>query len=121
MSAIDERVAYIRMFTVPGRPVEVGMVFQYAAVAADWERLRLRLHRNGVLVRADDERFTTLGVTLRRLSIALGLKTCTTKTAGTDDVAGITGRRGFLPNDPGYLQSSRWFESAESMVRLKPL
>ena len=42
MSAIDERVAYIRMFAVPGRPVEVAAVHQYAAVAADWERLRLR-------------------------------------------------------------------------------
>jgi hypothetical protein len=39
MSAIDERVASIRMFTVPGRPVEVLAVYQYSAVAADWERL----------------------------------------------------------------------------------
>ena len=112
MSAIDERVAYIRMFTVPGRPVEVAMVYQYAAVAADWERLRLRLHRNRVLVRPDDERFSTLTVNLRRLSIELGLKTCTPKTAGTDGIAGITGHRGFLPNDPGYLRSSTWFDSA---------
>ena len=111
MSAIDERVAYIRMFTVPGRPVEVFLVHQYAALAADWERLRLREHRNRVLVRADDERFSTLSMILRRLSIELGLKTCTTKTAGTDDVAGITGRRGFLPNDPGYLRSSTWFDA----------
>ncbi len=112
MSAIDERVAYIRMFTVPSRPVEVAVVFQYAAIAADWERLRLRLHRDRVLVRDDDERFSTLSVNLRRLSVALGLKTCTSKTEGTDGVAGITGRRGFLPNDPGYLRSSTWFESA---------
>ena len=46
MSAIDERVANIRMFTVPGRPVEVLVVHQYAAVAADWERLRLRVRHN---------------------------------------------------------------------------
>ena len=42
MSAIDERVASIRMFTVPRRPVEVVAVYRYAAVAADWERLRLQ-------------------------------------------------------------------------------
>lgn len=111
MSAIDERVAYIRMFTVPGRPAEVFLVHQYAALAADWERLRLRLHRNRILVRADDERFSTLTMILRRLSIELGLKTCTAKTAGSEDVAGITGRRGFLPNDPSYLQSSTWVDA----------
>lgn len=111
MSAIDERVAYIRMFTVPGRPAEVFLVHQYAALAADWERLRLRLHRNRILVRADDERFSTLTMILRRLSIELGLKTCTAKTAGSEDVAGITGRRGFLPNDPSYLQSSTWADA----------
>ena len=54
MSAIDERVAYIRMFAVPGRPVEVAAVHQYAAVAADWERLRLRVRRNPGSVLADD-------------------------------------------------------------------
>ena len=48
MSATDERVAHIRMFTVPGRPVEVTVVRQYAAVAADWERLRLRARRHPV-------------------------------------------------------------------------
>jgi hypothetical protein len=113
MPAIDERVASIRMFTVPRRPVEVRLVFQYAALAADWERLRLRLRRNPVPVPADDERFSALSVILRRLSTALGLKTCTTKTAGIDGVAGITGRRGFLPNDPGYLHSDTWFQSTE--------
>jgi hypothetical protein len=113
MSAIDERVAYIRMFTVPGRPVEVLVVHQYAAVAADWERLRLRVRRNPVPVRADDERFAAMSVTLRSLSAELGLKTCTTTTASTDGIAGITGWQGFLPNDPGYIYSDRWFQSTE--------
>lgn len=113
MSAIDERVAYIRMFTVPGRPVEVRLVHQYAAVAADWERLRLRIRRNPVPVPAEDERFSAMSVTLRKLSTELGLKTCTADTAATDGVAGITGWRGFLPNDPGYLRSETWFQSIE--------
>ncbi len=72
MSAIDERVANIRMFTVTGRPVEVLVVHQYAAVAADWERLRLRVRRNPVPVRADDERFAAMSVTLRSCRVNLG-------------------------------------------------
>ena len=113
MSAIDERVAYIRMFAVPGRPVEVAVVHQYAAVAADWERLRLRVRRNPVPVRVDDERFAAMSVTLRSLSSELGLKTCSTTTASTDGIAGITGWQGFLPNDPGYLNSDTWFRATE--------
>ena len=113
MSAIDERVASIRMFTVPGRPVEVAVEYQYAAVAADWERLRLRVRHNPLPVLADDERFSVLSVTMRRLSAELGLTTCTAKTAGTDGVAGITGLQGLLPNDPGYLTSDTWFQSTE--------
>src|SRR5689334_12266464 len=111
MSAIDERVASIRMFTVPVRPVEVMLVLQYATVAADWERLRLRVRRNAVPVQADDERFAKMSVTLRGLSAELGLKTCTAETAGTDGVAGITGQQGLLPNDPGYLYSDSWVQS----------
>jgi hypothetical protein len=113
MSATDERVAQIRTFTVPGRPVEVAVVRQYAGVAADWERLRLRARRNPVSVIADEERFAGLSATLRRLSAELGLKTCSTSTAGTDGVAGITGQQGMLPNDPGYLLSDTWFQSTE--------
>ena len=113
MSVIDERVAHIRMFTVPGRPVEVAVVYQYAAVGADWERLRLRVRRNPMPVLADDERFAAMSMTLRRLSAELGLTTCTAKTAGTDGVAGITGWQGLLPNDPGYLTSDTWFQSTE--------
>jgi len=101
------------MFTVPGRPVEVAVVYQTATVGADWERLRLRVRRNPVPVRADDERFAVMSVTLRSLSSELGLKTCTAKTAGTDGVAGITGFQGLLPNDPGYLTSDTWFQSTE--------
>jgi hypothetical protein len=111
MSAVDERVANIRTFTVPGRPVEVAVEYQYAAVAADWERLRLRVRHNPLPVLADDERFSVLSVTMRRLSAELGLKTCTTTTASTDGIAGITGWQGFLPNDLGYLQSDTWFQS----------
>ena len=113
MSVIDERVARIRLFTVPGRSVEVAVVYQYAAVAADWERLRLRVHRNPVPVIADDDRFAAMSMTLRRLSAELGLATCTAKAASTDGVAGITGWQGFLPNDPGHLQSDTWFQSTE--------
>jgi hypothetical protein len=113
MSAIDERVAHIRMFTVPGRPVKVLAVYQYAAVAADWERLRLRIRHSLLPVLADDERFAAMSVTLRGLSAELGLRTCTAKTAGTDGVAGITGLQGLLPNDPGYLTSDTWFQSTE--------
>jgi hypothetical protein len=111
MSAIDERVANIRMFTVPDRHVEILVVHQYAAVAAEWERLRLRVHHNPVPVRAYDERFAAISVTLRMLSAQLGLKTCTAKTAGADGVAGITARQGMLPNDPGYLYSDSWVQS----------
>ena len=114
MSAIDERAAHIRMFTVPDRAVGSSAVFQYASVAADWERLRLRINRNSVPVLADDERFSATSVSLRKLSAGLGLKTCSAKTASTEDVIGITGRRGMLPNDPGYLYSSNWIEYAES-------
>jgi len=114
MSAIDERAARIRMFTVPDRAVGSSAVFQYAAAAADWERLRLQIDRNPVPVVADDERFSTMSLSLRKLSAELGLKTCTAKTAGTGDVIGITGRQGMLPNDPGYLYSSNWIERAES-------
>ncbi len=113
MSAIDERVANIRMFTVPGRPAEVLAVYQYAALAADWERLRLRVRHNPLPVLPDDERFSALSVTLQRLSAELGLKTCTITTASADGVPGITGWQGFLPNDPGYLYSDTWFQSTE--------
>ena len=113
MSAIDERAARIRMFTVPDRAVGSSAVFQYAAAAADWERLRLRVRRNPVPVRADDERFAAMSVTLRRLSAELGLRTCTAKTASTEGVAGITGWQGFLPTDPGYLYSDTWLQSTE--------
>jgi hypothetical protein len=53
MSAVDERAAHIRMFSVPERAVGFSAVFQYATVAADWERLRLQVNRNPepVLVR----------------------------------------------------------------------
>jgi hypothetical protein len=113
----DGRVARIRMFTVPGRPVGIMVVHRYALVAADWEWLRLRVHNNPLPVLADDELFSAQTVTLRKLSIELGLKTCTTATAGTDGIAGITDLRGFLPNDPGYLRSSGWVESTEELGR----
>jgi len=113
MSAVDERVASIRMFTVPRRPVEILVVYKYAALAADWERLRLRMRHNPLPVLADDARFSVLSVTMRRLSAELGLKTCTTTTASTDGIAGITGWQGFLPNDRGYLYSDTWFRSTE--------
>jgi hypothetical protein len=118
MSAIDERVAYIRMFTVPGRPVEVLVVHQYAALAADWERLRLWVRHNPLPVLAEEERFAALSVTLQRLSTELGLRTCTAKTAGTEGISGITDSQGFLPNDPGHLLFSRWFEATEKWFRL---
>jgi hypothetical protein len=114
MSAIDERAAHIRMFTVPDRAVGSSAVLHYAAVAADWERLRLHINRNSEPVLADDARFSAISRSLRRLSAELGLKTCSAKTAGTEDVIGITGRQGMLPNDPGYLYSSNWIDYAES-------
>jgi hypothetical protein len=114
MSAIDERAARIRMFTVPDRAVGSSAVSQYAAVAADWERLRLQVNRGPEPVLADDEKFAATSRSLRKLSAELGLKTCSARTAGTEDVIGITGRRGMLPNDPGYLYSSNWIECAES-------
>lgn len=114
MSVIDERAARIRMFSVPDRAVGTSAVFQYAAVAADWEKLRLQINRSPEPVLADDKRFSAISRSLRRLSAELGLKTCSAKTAGTEDVIGITGRQGMLPNDPGYLYSSNWIECAES-------
>jgi hypothetical protein len=114
MSATDERAAHIRMFTVPDRAVSSSAVSQYAAAAADWERLRLQIDRNPAPVFADDKRFSAMSLCLRKLSAGLGLKTCSDKTAGADGVVGITGRQGMLPNDPGYLYSSNWIECAES-------
>jgi hypothetical protein len=114
MSVVDERAGHIRMFTVPDRAVRLSAVFHYAAVAADWEWLRLRISHNPVPVSADDERFSAMSVSLRALSAELGLKTCSAKTAGTQDVIGITGRRGMLPNDLGYLYSDNWIEYAET-------
>jgi hypothetical protein len=114
MSAVDERAACIRMFTVPDRAVGSSAVFQYAAVAADWEWLRLQVNRSPVPVSADDERFSAMSLSLRKLSAGLGLKTCSAKSAGTEGVVGITGRQGMLPNDPGYLYSDNWIEHAES-------
>lgn len=49
---------------------------------------------------------------LRRFSTELGLQTCTVKSAGTGDVAGVTDRRGFLPDDLGFLRSGTWHEAA---------
>ena len=71
------------------------------------------MNRNPVPVFADEQRFSAISLSLRRLSAELGLKTCSAKTAGTEDVIGITGRQGMLPNDPGYLYSSNWIEHAE--------
>jgi hypothetical protein len=101
------------MFTVPRRPVEIVVVYKYAALAADWERLRLRMRHNPQPVPADEEQFAAISVALHRLSAELGLKTCTATTASTDGIAGITGWQGFLPNDPGYLYSDTWFQSTE--------
>lgn len=118
MSAIDERVARIRMFTVPCRAVTIVQVHQYAHIAADWERLRLRIHHNPIPVPADDELFSTMTATLRKLSTDLGLTSCTTATAGAHGIPGITDAQGFLPNDPDYLRSSGWVESTERWSRL---
>jgi hypothetical protein len=114
MSAVDERVAHIRMFTVPRRSVEVLSVYRYAAVAADWERLRLRVRRDPLRVSAANEQYSATCQCLRELSAALGLTTCTATTAGADGIAGITDERGMLPNDPGYLYFDTWFQSTES-------
>jgi len=92
MSAIDERAARIRMFTVPDRAVGSSAVFQYAAAAADWERLRLQIDRNPVPVVADDERFSTMSLSLRKLSAELGLKTCTARVAATATSCSPTAR-----------------------------
>jgi hypothetical protein len=113
VSAIDERVARIRMFTVPGRQVSVVHVHEYALVAADWERQRLRVHNNPLPVQADDDLLALQTATLRKLSTQLGLLTCTAATAGTHGIAGITDTRGFLPNDPAYLRSNGWVESTK--------
>ena len=43
-----------------GATGESAVVYQYAAVAADWERLRLRVRRNPMPVLADDERFAAM-------------------------------------------------------------
>jgi hypothetical protein len=116
MNAVDERAASIRMFTVPGWHVGTAVVRQYGGVAAEWERLRLLEHKNSGLA-DDDERFLALSAILQRLSIDLGLQTCTVNGAGTDGVAGITDRRGFLPNDPAYLWSGTWHEATEIWCR----
>ena len=113
MSAIDQRVASIRMFTVPGRPVEVLAVYQYAAVAADWERLRLRVRHNPLPVLADDERSPAMSVTLQRLSTDLGLEDMHHHDGQRRRHCRDHGLAGSLPNDPGYLYSDTWFQSTE--------
>jgi hypothetical protein len=111
VKALDERAASIRMFTVPGLDVGTAVLRQYGIVAAQWEHLRLLEHQDSVL--ADEERFLTLSAILQRLSTDLGLQTCTVKSEGADGVAGITDRRGFLPNDPGFLRSGTWHGATE--------
>lgn len=113
MNAVDERAASIRMFTVPGLHVGTAVMRQYGIVAAQWERLRLLEHQNSGLADDDDQRFLGLSAILQRLSIDLGLQTCTLNGAGTDGVAGITDGRGFLPKDPAYLWSRTWHEATE--------
>jgi hypothetical protein len=115
MNAVEERAASIRMFTVPGRHVGSAVVRQYASVAAKWERLRLLEHQDSVL--ADEEQFLALSAILQRLSVDLGLQTCTVNGEGIAGVAGITDRRGFLPYDLGYLRGGTWHEAAEFWCR----
>jgi hypothetical protein len=110
MNAVDQRVTAIRMFTVPVHHVGCRAVGAYATVAAQWERLRLLEHQDSVL--ADEELFLQLSAILQRLSKDLGLRTCTVNNGeGVDGVSGITDRRGFLPDDLGYLRSGTWHES----------
>jgi hypothetical protein len=111
MSTINERAASIRMFTVPEKHGGYDLVRKYAIAAAQWERLRLYDRGNSVL--ADEERFLTLSAHLQRLSKDLGLRTCAATRDAEPGVSGITDRRGFLPNDPAYLQSDTWREATE--------
>jgi hypothetical protein len=84
MSAIDERAAHIRIFTVPDRAVGSSAVLQYAAVAADWERPRLQINPNPEPVLTDDEQFLAMSLSPRRLSAELGLKNLTITTGLVD-------------------------------------
>ena len=111
-NAVDKRVAAIRMFTVPDRPVGREVVGKYAAAAAQWERLRLLEHEDSLL--ADEEHFLQLSAILQRLSKDLGLQTCTLNNGGAFyGVSGITDCRGFLPGDLGYHRKGTWHESTE--------
>lgn len=111
MSAVDDRVIAIRMFTVPTLHVNFDLVGEYAALAAPWERMRLLEHQDSVL--ADEEHFLQQSATLQRLSKDVGLRTCTSNNGEAigDGVVGITDLRGFLPGDPGYLRRATWHES----------
>ncbi|TPG35636.1 hypothetical protein [Mycolicibacterium hodleri] len=111
MNAVEDRVTDIRMFTIPVNHVGHLAVGAYAAVAAQWERLRLLEHQNSAL--ADEEVFLQLSAALQRLSKDLGLRTCTVNDGARKPpgVSGITDHRGFLPDDLGYLRSGTWHES----------
>lgn len=112
MNAVDERVTAIRLFTIPVSHVGSGVVGEYATVAAQWERLRLLERQDSAL--ADEEHFLELSAILQRLSKDLGLRTCHLNDGDTaDGVLGITDRRGFLPDDMGYLRRGTWHESTE--------
>ncbi|WP_284235763.1 hypothetical protein [Mycobacterium antarcticum] len=111
MNAVADRVTAIRMFTIPANHVGHLAVGAYATIAAQWERLRLLEHQNSAL--ANEVVFIQLSATLQSLSKDLGLRTCTVNDneRNPPGVVGITGRRGFLPNDMGYLRSGTWHES----------
>lgn len=105
------RAFEIRAWTTPRRPIPLGVLARYAAVAARWEKQRWRI-AGGAPVPADDERFAALSVLLRDLSAELGLRTCTAEDEGEQGVTGITDRDGFLPGDPARLISESWQQSA---------
>jgi hypothetical protein len=104
--SLEERVAAIRSWTHPPRPVNLKMVADYATVAASWEDYRLKVYREPLA--ADAERFLALTTALRPLVAALGLpRICTADDPG-DGVPGITDRQGYLSGDPARILGDPW-------------
>ena len=104
--SLEERVAEIRSWTKPPRPVGLKRVAEYAALAANWEEYRLKVHRDSLP--ADAERFLALTTALRPLVAELGLPLICTADDPGEGVPGITDRNGFLSKDPARILCHPW-------------
>ncbi|MGA9358028.1 MAG: hypothetical protein WBW75_08450 [Mycobacterium sp.] len=117
--SLEERVAEIRSWTNPPRPVSLKKVAEYAALAASWEEYRLRVHRDSLP--ADAERFLALTTALRPLVAELGLPLICTADDPGEGVPGVTDRSGYLSMDPARILGAPWpYATALALYRVCP-